>query len=239
MQFLRRSEKAQPVVACQDRLVIEVVGDTLPFAAAMLLGPVPMIIVLLILLSSSGTAGGVGFALGRLGGVAATAVLVSALTEVITLESGSSRISAILRIVLGVALMAFAVVKLMRRSPTDDDVPKWMSSVEGRSPAGAAGLGFVLTVANPKELAFTVGAGLTIGGAGLPVAQTVMLAAVYSVTACLTVIVPVVAFLVARERMAGPFGRARNWLVANNGTIVAVMFLVIGSLLIGGGIGEL
>ena len=219
--------------------MIEVLGDTLPFAVGMLLSPFPLIIGLLILLSSSGTAGGVGYALGRLGGVALTAVVASLLTEVITIESGSSRVSAVLKIVLGVTLMVFAVVKWVRRPPAGDDVPGWMSSVEGRTPAGAARLGFVLSVANPKELAFTIGAGLTIGGAGLPVAETVLLALGYTVIACLTVIVPVVAFLVSRDRMAGPFGRARAWLVQNNGTIVSVVFLIIGSLLIGGGLGQL
>ena len=118
-------------------------------------------------------------------------------------------------------------------------MPGWMASVEGRTPAGAARLGFVLSVANPKELAFTIGAGLTIGGAGFPVTETVLLALGYTVLACLTVIVPVVAFVVSRDRMVGPFGRARAWLVQNNGTIVSVMFLIIGSLLIGGGLGQL
>jgi len=218
--------------------VLEVMGDTLPFAVGMLLSPFPLIVGLLILLSSSGTSGGVGYALGRLGGVALTAVVASSLTEVITLESGSSRVSAVLRIILGVALTVFAVVKWVRRPAPGDDVPGWMSSVEGRTPAGAARLGFVLSVANPKELAFSVSAGLTIGGAGLPMAETVLLALGYTVIACLTVIVPTVAFMINRDRMVGPSDRARTWLVQNNGTIASVVFLIIGSTLIGGGLGQ-
>jgi hypothetical protein len=69
----------------------------------------------------------------------------------------------------------------------------WMASVEGMSPTGTAGLGFLLPVANPKELALTIGAGLTIGEAGLPPAATVSLALCYTVIACLTVIVPIAA----------------------------------------------
>jgi hypothetical protein len=115
----------------------------------------------------------------------------------------------------------------------------WMASVEGMSPTGAAGLGFLLPVANPKELALTIGAGLTIGGAALPRAATVSLALCYTVIACLTVIVPIAAFVVDRDRMVGPLGRARSWLVQNNDTIMSVVFLVIGSMLIGAGIGQL
>jgi hypothetical protein len=173
--------------------------------------------------------------------VALVAVLVSFLTEVITIESGSSLVSASLRMALGVALLGFAVVKWLRRPKTTEDVqlPMWMASVEGMSPPGAAGLGFVLPVANPKELALTIGAGLTIGGAGLPRAATFTLALCYTVIACLTVIVPIAAFVVDRDRMVGPLGRARNWLIQNNDTIMSVVFVVIGSMLIGAGVGQL
>jgi Sap, sulfolipid-1-addressing protein len=141
--------------------VLEVLGATLPFAVGMLLSPFPIIAVLLVLLSPSGRAGGLAYSLGRFVGVALVATAASLLTEVLTLESDSSLPSAILRILLGVALLGLAVVKWRKRPETSEDaeLPKWMSSVERRSPRGAAGLGFVLSVANPKELAFSVGAG--------------------------------------------------------------------------------
>ena len=148
------------------------------FPPALYTGMGPVIAALLILLSPSGTARGVIYGLGRLVGVVLVAVLVSLLTEVITVESGSPLVSASLRIALGVALLGFAVVKWLRRPKTTEDVPLpiWMASVEGMSPTGAAGLGFLLPVANPKELALTIGAGLIIGGAGLSRAATVSLA---------------------------------------------------------------
>ena len=120
--------------------MIEVLGDTLPFAVGLLLSPTPIIAALLILLSPSGTARGVIYGLGRLVGVALVAVLVSLLTEVITVESGSPLVSASLRIALGVALLGFAVVKWLRRPKTAENVPlpMWMASVERMSPTGAA-----------------------------------------------------------------------------------------------------
>ena len=45
--------------------------------------------------------------------------------------------------------------------------------------------------------------------------------------------------MINRDRMVGPFGRARTWLVQNNLTIASLVFLIIGSLLIGGGLGQL
>jgi hypothetical protein len=41
--------------------------------------------------------------------------------------------------------------------------------------------------------------------------------------------VPVLAYLVARERMQAPLDRLRVWLTANNATVMSVLLLVIGS----------
>ena len=50
---------------------------------------------------------------------------------------------------------------------------------------------------------------------------------------------PVIAYLVASDRMAAPLERLRTWLVHNNATIMGVLLLVIGVVLIGKGLGNL
>ena len=159
----------------------------------------------------------------------------------LTLESESSRPAALLRILLGVALLGLAVVKWRKRPETGEDaeLPKWMASVERMSVSRAAGLGFVLSVANPKELAFSVGSGLTIGAAALPLGTTLGLALGYTVIACLSVSVPVLAYVVDPGRMARPLTTARTWLVQRNDTIMTVVFVIIGAVLIGDGISQL
>jgi len=59
------------------------------------------------------------------------------------------------------------------------------------------------------------------------------------VLAASTVAGPVIAYLVARDSMALPLKRMREWLAANNATVMAVLLLVIGVVLIGKGIGGL
>ena len=54
-----------------------------------------------------------------------------------------------------------------------------------------------------------------------------------------TVAAPVIAYLIAPDSMAGPLKRMREWLAANNATVMAVLLLVIGVVLIGRGIGGL
>lgn len=60
--------------------------------------------------------------------------------------------------------------------------------------------------------------------------------AIYTVIAALSVGVPVVAYLLAAERMRAPLGMLRSWLVHNNATVMAVLLLVLGVVLLGKGI---
>jgi threonine/homoserine/homoserine lactone efflux protein len=100
----------------------------------------------------------------------------------------------------------------------------------------AMGLGFLLSAVNPKNLILAVSAGLIIGAAGLALGQAAVAIAIFVVLAACTVIIPVIGYLIASARLAGPLDRLRGWLVENNATIMAVLLLVIGVVLIGKGI---
>ena len=50
---------------------------------------------------------------------------------------------------------------------------------------------------------------------------------------------PVLAFLVAHDRMQEPLDELRRWLTVNNATVMSVLLLVIGVAILGKGIGGL
>jgi threonine/homoserine/homoserine lactone efflux protein len=97
-------------------------------------------------------------------------------------------------------------------------------------------LGFLLSAVNPKNLLMAISAGLIIGGANLSLGDTTVVIVVFVLLAACTVLVPVVGYLIASARMAGPLDSLRGWLVGNNATIMAVLLLVIGVSVIGKGI---
>ena len=61
----------------------------------------------------------------------------------------------------------------------------------------------------------------------------------FTVIAASTVAVPVVAYLVAEERMRGPLDSLKEWLQENNATVMATLILVIGAVLLGKGVSGL
>ena len=102
----------------------------------------------------------------------------------------------------------------------------------------AIGLGLLLSAVNPKNLLLAVSAGLIVGGAGLTFSQTSVVIIIFVLLAACTVIIPVIGYLIASARLAGPLDKLREWLVENNATIMAVLLLVIGVAVIGKGIGS-
>jgi threonine/homoserine/homoserine lactone efflux protein len=215
--------------------VLDAFGAALPVAVAVALSPFPIIAVVLVLLSSRGKPAGLAFLAGRVVGVAVVVGVFAAIADVVEKSDDTSPMVAAVRILVGLALLVLAVRKWRTRPGADDEaqLPRWMGAIEGSSPGRAALLAFVLSVANPKELLLGVGAGITIGGAGLPLGPTLAVAAAYTAIACVTVAGPVIAFVAAAERMRAPLEFLRTTLVRNSAAIMSVLLLVIGALLIG------
>ena len=222
-----------------------VIGDLLPLALGVAVSPVPIITVILMLLAARATAASVGFAVGWVVGIVAAISITVAVASGADIggdtDSGPSTGAAWVQVVLGVLLLAIAV-KQWRGRPRPGQVaqlPKWMAAIEDFNAVKALGLGFLLAAVNPKNLLMCIGAGVAVADSDLDGGDRVVAIAVFTVIAASTVLVPVVAYLMAQERMRRPLAELKEWLQANNATVMAVLVLVIGVTLLGKGIGGL
>lgn len=221
--------------------MLPVIGDIIPFGIGVALSPFPIIAALLLLTAPVALGGGALFLVGRAAGFALLTGVFAVVSDAIDDAAGSSFPAAVLRLALGIVLVGVGIRKLVRRARADaaPKLPGWMQSIERTGRGGALRLGFVLTVVNPKEIAFAAGAGLTIGGAFLPLGQAVLAGVVFVVLACLSVAVPVTLVAVAGARVRTILQAAKDWLVANNAIVMALVLLVIGAMLIGSGLSGL
>jgi threonine/homoserine/homoserine lactone efflux protein len=217
-----------------------VIGEILPLAVGIAISPVPIIAVILMLLSPRAKATSVGFLLGWLVGIIVAIVLFTLLSSVLSQrdDSDSSPVTAVIKIILG-ALLLLLAAKQWRGRPAEGEqaaMPKWMSAVDSMTAGRALGLGFLLSAVNPKNLLLAISAGVIIGGSNLGLGDAAIVIVVFVVIAGCSVLIPVIAYLIAAARMAGPLDSLRGWLVDNNATIMAVLLLVIGVSVIGKGI---
>jgi threonine/homoserine/homoserine lactone efflux protein len=220
-----------------------VIGDVLPLALGVAISPVPMIAVILMLLAPRARAASVAFMVGWVVGVT---VVVTAVTFLVQPAGSSdpedpSVVASIVKLVVG-ALLVVLGAREWRGRPKDGAEPKlpsWMSAIDQMTAPKAGGLGVLLSGVNPKNLALCIAGGATIGGADLSTSDTIVTLAVFVVIASATVVVPVVAFLVAHDRMQQPLDELRQWLTVNNAAVMSVLMLVIGVVILGKGIGGL
>jgi len=221
--------------------VIELAGEMVPFAVVVALSPLPIIAVLLLLAAPDGLVGGALFAVGRVVTLALLVLLLSFATDLIDDAAGSTLPAAVLRILLGVVLVVAGVRKWLKH-PRDDApeaLPGWMRAIDTMGAGASLRLGAIVTLANPKELAMAAGAGLTLGGAMASTGTIFAAGAVFVLLSTLGATLPVLALLIGRDRVAPGLASARDWFVRNNATIMAVVLLVIGALLVGGGLEKL
>ena len=218
-----------------------VIGEILPLAVGIAISPIPIIAVILMLLSPRAKGTSLGFMIGWIAGIVVAIVVFSLLSSVIPQQTGGgSPVAGVIKIILGLLLLFMAFRQWRGRPAKGEEaaMPKWMSAIDSMTAGKALGLGFLLSAVNPKNLLMAVSAGVIVGGAGLTFGQAVIVIIIFVLLAGCTVIIPVIGYLVASARLAGPLDNLRVWLVDNNAVIMAVVLLVIGVAVIGKGIGE-
>ncbi len=221
--------------------MIGVIGETLPLAIGIAASPLPIIAVILMLLSSSARRTSIGFLVGWLGGLVVAVVIFQVLAGLLPASGTASPrpVAGLVKVVLGLGLLALAVRQWRSRPAPGEqaDLPAWMSTIDKLDPVKAAGLAFVFAAANPKNLILAATSGIQIGQLGA-VAEQLVATLVFVLVAGSTVAVPVVAFLVAADRLAGPLESLREWLVHYNATIMFVVLLLLGVSTVGKGLAD-
>ena len=220
----------------------QAIGEILPFALGIAISPIPIIAAILMLLSPRARTTGLGFLVGWIVGVVAAVTVFTLASTLIPADDpdAAKPIAGTIKLVLGVLLLLLAV-KQWRARPGPDEtaaLPKWMSAIDTMTPARALVLGILLSALNPKNLVMAIGAGVAVGSAGLDLGAAVVVLAVFALLAVSTVLVPVLAYLLASSAMRAPLERLRVWLVRNNSTVMSVLLLVIGVVTVGKGLGS-
>ena len=218
--------------------MLELIAELVPQAIGMAASPLPLIAVLLMILSPNGRGRSVGFAVGRVLAVLVTVLAVAALSDAATQGSGGTRVGAVIRLVLGVGLVLLALSKFRSRpkGAAEPKTPGWMQALDGMPTAKALRTGFLVTAINPKELIFCIAAGVVIGSASIPPGMAAAALLIFAALATITVVVPVVAYLLLGAPVRRVLEPVRTWLVRYYTVIVAAVLAIIGTVMIGKGL---
>jgi threonine/homoserine/homoserine lactone efflux protein len=219
-----------------------VIGDILPLALGVAISPIPIIAAILMLLSPRAKVTSTGFLLGWVAGIVVATTVFTLLSSVIPEDDSTTGrpIVGVIQLALGVLLLLLATKNWRSRPAPGEEaaLPAWMNAIDSFTFGKALGLGFLLSGVNPKNLLLAAAAGVVIGDAALPAGEAALAIAVFTVVAASTVLIPVVAYLLASRALKGPLEATRVWLQHENAVIMSVLLLVLGVVLIGKGIGS-
>ena len=220
---------------------MDVVAGVIAPALGVALNPFPVIAIILILASERARSGGLALLVGWSGGICVAVgllVLAANLGGLGPNEESTPRWVSVLKLAVGLLLLALGVRKWMSRPQGDEQaaLPGWLASIPERTPAQLARFGALLSGVNPKNLMFSLIASASIASSGASVAGEIGLWLVCVIVASITVLVPVGWYLLAPASAIPMLERVRGWLVRHNVAILAAMLLIIGLLQVANGI---
>ena len=139
------------------------------------------------------------------------------------------------RIVIGAALILFGLYRWFTRGRSAH-TPGWMTSMTSIGPGRALVTAVVLAVINPKVLFMCAAAGLAIGSAGLGATGAWTADIVFTAVAASSVALPVLAYLVAGEKLDGPLTKLKSWMEEQHAALVAAILVILGLMVLYKGI---
>lgn len=221
----------------------QAIGQSLSFGVGVAISPVPIVAVVLMLATPRGRVNGPAFVLGWVAGLAILGTVVLLVSSGADASSNGAPATwvSVLKLVLGAAGLLGAVAQWRGRPKGDaaPALPKWMSAMDQLGGGKALGMGALLSSVNPKNLLITVGAAAGIAQTGISAGQQAVALAIFVLIASLGVGAPVAIFFLLGERAGRLLAEMKDWMAAHNAAIMAVLFLVLGTKLIGDGISGL
>lgn len=220
----------------------QVLGEVLPAAAGVALSPVPIIAVVLMLGTPRARSNGPAFAVGWVLGLVSASLLVMAVASgADDADSDTSTAVSVIMLLVGLVFLAMARKQWQGRPRAGhpQELPAWMDSVDRFTPGKSLGLGFLLSAANPKNLALTAAAAASVAQAGLDGVSSAEVIATFVILGSVTVVGPVLYLLFAGDAATQPLASIKEFMTQYNAVIMMVILIVLGAKLIGDGIAGL
>ena len=209
----------------------EVVTSILPHAVGVALSPIPIAALILVLLSNRAKENSIFYLFGWVVALIVNIVFFSLVFQELPASSGQkSGIYTLATLLLGLGLLFLAFRQWQKRPKpgTEAQVPKWMSSIETFTPTKSFGLAFMLVTVNAKNTILNISAGVTLGKEATSLTELVAGVAVFTFVASLTIIIPVVGFLLYGDHLKTELNNLKDWFIYNSATILFVLFLILG-----------
>lgn len=203
--------------------------EALVYAIGIAISPIAIVATLLLLTCRRAVANTVSFLVGWTVGVAAVISLFVVLVNGVGVSDSDPLWIALTELVIGAGfLLAVGAVWRHRHERRADSRP-WVAAVDSFTTARSAGLGVVLSGANPKVVALSLGAALSLAQTNASAAVTAETLVLYCAIGAAGVLVPLSLYLTVPRRASSLLAGFRVWLARHETGILVILGLVIGA----------
>jgi len=218
-------------------MLLEAIGGSLPMSVGVALSPLPVAAVIVMLMTARARSNAPAFLLGWIVGILAVGVITFMIPGLETARGEPTPLSGLIRIILGIVLVLMSWRQWQQQPKADEpvEVPKILAHLDHIGVLQSLFTGFLLSGVHPKNLLLIAAGAAAIDASMLATREQFIALLVFATIASLTVAVPVVSYFLARRSVEKIFARWKDWLIANNVTVLIVLLLVFGTLLIGRG----
>jgi len=212
-------------------------GQLIPLALVVAMSPLTIVpAIVLVLQSDRARSTGLAFMFGWLVGLAATTAVFVQLPRLLDgLNRPAPTWAAWVRLAVGIALIAFGGWRWLTRHQVTRQ-PAWLNRLSRLTPVGAGAVAVGLILVNPKVLLMNAAAGLVIGTASLGTPGVWVAVVYYTVIAGSSVLIPILAYAIAGERVDHQLERLKRWMERQHAVLTAGFLVVVGLLLVYTGI---
>ena len=215
------------------------VREALVYAVGVALSPVAIAATLLLLTCRRAVANAFSFLIGWTLGVALAIFVLVVLVNSTGLTGSDPLRMAVAELVIGLGFLVAALAVWRQRHRSSIDTPPWVAAVDSFTTVRSAGLGVVLSGANPKVVALSLGAALSLAQAEANAAVTSEAIVLYCAIGTLGVLTPLSVYLALPGHAPSWLGRLRVFLSRYETAILVVVGLLIGATFVTDGLDSL
>jgi hypothetical protein len=214
-------------------------GEIVVYAIGVTISPVPVAASIVVLTSRHALANGASFLVGWALGVFSAATLFVVLVNRAGISDADPLWIAIPEIVLGLAFVAAALTLWVRRRNRRERAVPWLDAADALTRPRSAGLGLLLSAANPKVVALALGAALALAETKANSATTIQAVLLFTAIGVVGVAVPLALRALFPRQAALLLARLKAWLGKHETAILVPLGLVIGAVFLQGGLASL
>jgi hypothetical protein len=214
-------------------------GEIVVYAIGVTISPVPVAASIVVLTGRHALANGASFLVGWALGVFSAATLLVVLVNRAGISDADPLWIAIPEIVLGLAFVAASLTLWARGRNRSERAVPWLDAADALTRPRSAGLGLLLSAANPKVVALALGAALALAETKANSATTVQAVLLFTAIGVVGVALPLALRVLFPSRAARLLARLRAWLGKHETAILVPLGLVIGAVFLQGGVASL